>query len=62
MRHSAHALTHGLSDPQEADYVRSGNTKRVTNLRKEQQDNLWEGIVQSAFSVVQCCLAHNHTL
>lgn len=33
---------------QEADYVRYGNTKRVTNLRKEQQDNLWEGVVQSA--------------
>ncbi|GAA6057247.1 hypothetical protein JCM3770_003821 [Rhodotorula araucariae] len=33
----------------EADYVRWGNTKRVTNLRKEQQDNLWEGVVQSDF-------------
>ncbi|GJN92304.1 hypothetical protein Rhopal_005334-T1 [Rhodotorula paludigena] len=33
----------------EADYVRSGSTKRVTNLRKEQQDNLWEGIVQNDF-------------
>ncbi|KAK4331252.1 Autophagy protein 5 [Rhodotorula toruloides] len=29
----------------EADYVRSGNTKRVMNLRKEQQDGLWEGVV-----------------
>ncbi|GAA5913471.1 hypothetical protein JCM8208_005189 [Rhodotorula glutinis] len=33
----------------EADYVRYGNTKRVTNLRKEQQDNLWEGVVQNDF-------------
>ncbi|BGP50550.1 autophagy protein 5 [Rhodotorula kratochvilovae] len=33
----------------EADYVRWGNTKRVTNLRKEQQDNLWEGVVQNDF-------------
>ncbi|TNY20575.1 autophagy protein 5, partial [Rhodotorula diobovata] len=33
----------------EADYVRWGNTKRVTNLRKEQQDNLWEGVVQNDY-------------
>ncbi|CEQ42391.1 SPOSA6832_04196, partial [Sporobolomyces salmonicolor] len=33
----------------EADYVRWGNVKRVTNLRKEQQDNLWEGVVQNNF-------------
>ncbi|BGP26655.1 autophagy protein 5 [Rhodotorula toruloides] len=33
----------------EADYVRSGNTKRVVNLRKEQQDGLWEGVVQNNF-------------
>ncbi|GAA5823957.1 hypothetical protein JCM11251_003357 [Rhodosporidiobolus azoricus] len=33
----------------EADYVRSGSTKRVTNLRKEQQDALWEGVVQNNF-------------
>uniref|UniRef100_A0A0K3CGS2 BY PROTMAP: gi/342321646/gb/EGU13578.1/ Autophagy protein 5 [Rhodotorula glutinis ATCC 204091] n=1 Tax=Rhodotorula toruloides TaxID=5286 RepID=A0A0K3CGS2_RHOTO len=33
----------------EADYVRSGNTKRVMNLRKEQQDGLWEGVVQNGF-------------
>ncbi|KPV73475.1 uncharacterized protein RHOBADRAFT_54695 [Rhodotorula graminis WP1] len=33
----------------EADYVRYGNTKRVTNLRKEQQDNLWEGVLQNDF-------------
>ncbi|GAA5917267.1 hypothetical protein JCM6882_009268 [Rhodosporidiobolus microsporus] len=33
----------------EADYVRFGNTKRVTNLRKEQQDALWEGVVQNNF-------------
>ncbi|KAM0751896.1 APG5-domain-containing protein [Meredithblackwellia eburnea MCA 4105] len=33
----------------EADYVRWGNTKRVTNLRKEQQDALWEGVVKNDF-------------
>ncbi|GAA5858898.1 hypothetical protein JCM8547_007147 [Rhodosporidiobolus lusitaniae] len=33
----------------EADYVRWGSTKRVTNLRKEQQDALWEGVVQNNF-------------
>ncbi|GAA6022780.1 hypothetical protein JCM10207_000414 [Rhodosporidiobolus poonsookiae] len=33
----------------EADYVRWGSTKRVTNLRKEQQDALWDGVVQNNF-------------
>ncbi|BGO99910.1 Autophagy protein 5 [Rhodotorula toruloides] len=33
----------------EADYIRSGNTKRVMNLRKERQDGLWEGVVQNNF-------------
>lgn len=32
---------------QEADYVRWGTVKRVTNLRKEQQDALWDGLVDS---------------
>ncbi|SCZ88911.1 BZ3500_MvSof-1268-A1-R1_C048g00175 [Microbotryum saponariae] len=31
----------------EADYVRWGSVKRVTNLRKEQQDGLWEGVVNN---------------
>ncbi|ORY89169.1 autophagy protein Apg5-domain-containing protein, partial [Leucosporidium creatinivorum] len=33
----------------EADYVRWGSVKRVTNLRKEQQDGLWEGVVGNDF-------------
>lgn len=35
----------------EADFVRWGSVKRVTNLRKEQQDALWEGVVRSASPV-----------
>ncbi|KWU41647.1 hypothetical protein RHOSPDRAFT_30403 [Rhodotorula sp. JG-1b] len=33
----------------EADYVRWGSTKRVMNLRKELQDNLWEAVVENDF-------------
>lgn len=33
----------------EADYVRWGSTKRVMNLRKEQQDNLWDAVVENDF-------------
>jgi autophagy-related protein 5 len=28
----------------EADFLRWGNTKRVTGLRKAEQDGIWEGI------------------
>lgn len=28
----------------EADFVRWGNTKRMTGLRKAEQDGIWEGI------------------
>ena len=28
----------------EADFIRWGNTKRMTSLRKAEQDGLWEGI------------------
>lgn len=28
----------------EADFIRWGNTKRVTGLRKAEQDGMWEGI------------------
>ncbi|GAA5880006.1 hypothetical protein JCM3774_005473 [Rhodotorula dairenensis] len=31
----------------EADYVRWGSTKRVMNLPKEQQDNLWDAVVHT---------------
>ena len=33
----------------EADFVRWGSTKRVTNLRKTEQDALWEGVVSHDF-------------
>lgn len=33
----------------EADFVRWGSTKRVTNLRKTEQDALWEGVVSHNF-------------
>jgi autophagy-related protein 5 len=28
----------------EADFIRWGNTKRMTGLRKAEQDGIWEGI------------------
>ena len=28
----------------EADFLRWGNTKRITGLRQAEQDGLWEGI------------------
>lgn len=28
----------------EADFIRWGNTKRMTSLRKAEQDGIWEGI------------------
>lgn len=31
----------------EADFVRWGSTRRVTQLRKADQDALWDGVVQS---------------
>lgn len=30
----------------QADYVRWGSTRRVTSLRKVDQDGLWEGVLQ----------------
>ncbi|KAK4049684.1 autophagy protein 5 [Microbotryomycetes sp. JL201] len=33
----------------ESDYTRYGSTKRVVNLRREQQDAIWEGVVQGEF-------------
>ncbi|KAM0787037.1 hypothetical protein ACM66B_006303 [Microbotryomycetes sp. NB124-2] len=33
----------------ESDYTRYGSTKRIVNLRREQQDAVWEGVVQSDF-------------
>ncbi|PCH43591.1 hypothetical protein WOLCODRAFT_138455 [Wolfiporia cocos MD-104 SS10] len=33
----------------EADFIRWGNTKRITGLRKAEQDGLWEGIKEHNF-------------
>lgn len=40
-----------MSQIKEADFVRYGSTKRVTNLRKTEQDALWEGVVQQDFEM-----------
>lgn len=36
----------------EADFIRWGNTKRMTSLRKAEQDGLWEGIKERKSSPV----------
>ena len=33
----------------EADFIRWGSTKRMTSLRKAEQDGIWEGIKERAF-------------
>jgi len=33
----------------EADFVRWGNTKRITGLRKVDQDGIWEGIKDRSY-------------
>jgi hypothetical protein len=33
----------------EADFMRWGNTKRVTGLRKAEQDGMWEGVKDREF-------------
>ncbi|PWN87026.1 hypothetical protein FA10DRAFT_269630 [Acaromyces ingoldii] len=40
-----------MSMLKEADFVRYGSTKRVTNLRKSDQDQLWDGVVQHDFDL-----------
>lgn len=35
----------------EADFMRWGNTKRVTGLRKAEQDGMWEGLKERETSV-----------
>ena len=35
----------------EADFIRWGNTKRMTGLRKAEQDGLWEGIKERESSL-----------
>lgn len=38
-----------MSMVKEADFVRYGSTKRVTNLRRTEQDALWDGVLQHDF-------------
>ena len=36
----------------EADFLRWGNTKRMTGLRKAEQDGMWEGIKERSSNFV----------
>lgn len=38
-----------MSMLKEADFVRYGSTRRVGNLRKREQEILWEGVVDREF-------------
>ncbi|KDN37662.1 hypothetical protein K437DRAFT_251777 [Tilletiaria anomala UBC 951] len=38
-----------MSRIKEADFVRFGNTKRVVNLRRQEQDALWDGVIEQDF-------------
>ncbi|PSR84402.1 hypothetical protein PHLCEN_2v5439 [Hermanssonia centrifuga] len=38
-----------MGQMKEADFIRWGNTKRMTGLRKAEQDGLWEGIKEHSF-------------
>ncbi|SNX83525.1 related to ATG5 - protein involved in autophagy and the Cvt pathway [Melanopsichium pennsylvanicum] len=40
-----------MSMIKEADFVRYGSTKKVTNLRKQEQDTLWEGVVNHDYEL-----------
>ena len=33
----------------EADFIRWGSTKRMTSLRKAEQDGIWEGIKERMY-------------
>jgi autophagy-related protein 5 len=35
----------------EADFIRWGSTKRMTSLRKAEQDGIWEGIKERTSAV-----------
>ena len=41
-----------MGQMKEADFIRWGNTKRMTGLRKAEQDGLWEGIKERERSVL----------
>ena len=36
----------------EADFMRWGNTKRMTGLRKAEQDGMWEGVKERAYILI----------
>ncbi|SJX66086.1 related to ATG5-protein involved in autophagy and the Cvt pathway [Sporisorium reilianum f. sp. reilianum] len=40
-----------MSMIKEADFVRYGSTKKVVNLRKQEQDTLWDGVVSHDYDV-----------
>lgn len=33
-----------MGQMKEADFIRWGNTKRMTSIRKQEQDGMWEGV------------------
>lgn len=39
----------------EADFMRWGNTKRMTGLRKAEQDGMWEGVKERALALFCFC-------
>ena len=41
----------------EADFLRWGNTKRVTGLRKQEQDGIWDGLRDRKQLPVPCVCA-----
>lgn len=45
-----------MGQMKEADFLRWGNTKRMTGLRKAEQDGLWEGIKERESDVSHCHL------
>ena len=46
----------------EADFIRWGNTKRMTGLRKAEQDGLWEGIKErESFYLVHAGRIHRYS-
>lgn len=42
----------------EADFLRWGNTKRMTGLRKQDQDALWEGIKERTIHHPHSCASY----
>lgn len=46
----------------EADFMRWGNTKLMTGLRKAEQDGMWEGVKERTFSFFVSMKIHNNPL